>query len=117
MFAGGLSMFASGDGADGGDDEEATAGIEIGLLDAQLRPFVFFNGQGELMGHVMGGTASSRTTALQGSILLQDHQQLMPLFNGMSATFQLTGTASFDFAGQAEVSLWYRNAMSLVEVG
>ena len=37
------------------DDEEATAGMEITLSNVQLRPFIFFTGQGELMSHVWAG--------------------------------------------------------------
>lgn len=47
------------------EEEEATAGMEVTLAGVQLRPIVFFTGQGELMGHVWSGTASERTTALQ----------------------------------------------------
>lgn len=69
MFAGGLSMFGSEDDQSEAkneeEPEEPNAGIEITLMDTQLRPFVFFTGQGELMGHVWSGTASERTTALQ----------------------------------------------------
>ncbi|MPC26703.1 Microsomal triglyceride transfer protein large subunit [Portunus trituberculatus] len=65
MFAGGLSVFGGEDAVD--DGEEANAGIEITLLNTQLRPYVFFTGQGELMGHVWSGTGSERTTALQAT--------------------------------------------------
>lgn len=58
-------MFGGEDAVD--DGEEANAGIEITLLDTQLRPYVFFSTQGELMGHVWSGTGSERTTALQVS--------------------------------------------------
>ncbi|XP_071534399.1 microsomal triglyceride transfer protein large subunit isoform X1 [Panulirus ornatus] len=115
IFSGGLSMFG-GDGAVD-DGEEANAGIEITLMDTQLRPFVFFTGQGELMGHVWSGTGSERTTALQGSLLLQDHTQVVPLQNGLNAELMLNGAISYDFAGQIQISLWNRNAHSLVEVG
>jgi len=54
-----------GGGGDSEDDEEATAGMEITLSNVQLRPFIFFTGQGELMSHVWAGTASERTSALQ----------------------------------------------------
>jgi microsomal triglyceride transfer protein large subunit len=47
------------------DIEDATAGMEITLSGVQLRPLIFFTGQGELMGHVWSGTASERTSALQ----------------------------------------------------
>ena len=53
---------------------------------------------------------------IQGSVLLQDHNQYIPLQNGLTAEMILTGVISYDFAGQAEVSLWNRNAHSLVEV-
>lgn len=56
-------MFGGEDAED--DGEEANAGIEIAVLNTQLRPYVFFTGQGELMGHVWSGTGSERTTALQ----------------------------------------------------
>lgn len=65
MFAGGLSMFGSGGEDDEDEEESANAGIELALLGSQLRPFVFFQGQSELMNHIFSGTASSRTTALQ----------------------------------------------------
>ncbi|XP_045138824.1 microsomal triglyceride transfer protein large subunit-like isoform X1 [Portunus trituberculatus] len=115
MFAGGLSVFGGEDAVD--DGEEANAGIEITLLNTQLRPYVFFTGQGELMGHVWSGTGSERTTALQGTLLLQDHLQVVPLQNGLNAELLLNGALSYDLAGQIQVSLWNRNAHSLVEVG
>nr|XP_045590522.1 microsomal triacylglycerol transfer protein-like [Procambarus clarkii] len=115
IFAGGLGVFGGEDAVD--DGEDANAGIEITLMDTQLRPFVFFSGQGELMGHVWSGTGSERTTALQGSLLLQDHLQTVPLQNGLNAELILNGAISYDFSGQIQVSLWNRNAHSLVEIG
>lgn len=46
-------------------DEPATAGMEVTAVGVQLRPFVFFNGQGELMGHVWSGSGSEKTPAFQ----------------------------------------------------
>ena len=69
MFAGGLSSFLSSDedtAADPNEPEEtATAGMEVTVLGVQVRPFVFFNGQGELMGHVWSGSGSEKTPAFQ----------------------------------------------------
>jgi microsomal triglyceride transfer protein large subunit len=68
LFAGGLSSFVSSDeeSADLQEQEEsATAGMEITALGVQVRPFVFFSGQGELMGHVWSGTGSEKTPAFQ----------------------------------------------------
>lgn len=59
-----MGAFLSSD-ADGGTDDVATAGMELAVLGTQIRPFTFFEGQGELMGHVWSGTASDRTTAYQ----------------------------------------------------
>lgn len=120
MFAGGLDMFggtSDEDSEGSGEPEDANAGIEITLMDTQLRPYVFFTSKSELMGHVWSGTASERTTALQGSALLQDHQQRVPLQNGFSVDMLLTGAISYDFAGQVQISLWSQNAHSLVEIG
>lgn len=69
IFSGGLSSFlSSGDTENEVEEETATAGMELTVLGTQVRPFTFFNGQGELMGHVWSGTASERTTAYQVSV-------------------------------------------------
>ncbi|KAK7870894.1 hypothetical protein R5R35_005486 [Gryllus longicercus] len=120
IFAGGLGSFVSSgageeEGAGAGDEEPATAGLELTVLGVGVRPFVFFAGQGELMGHVWSGTGSERTPAFQVLTLLQDHQQSIPLQCGFVAELTLTGAASFDLAGQIQLSLWNRNAQSLVE--
>lgn len=52
---------------EGEPEEVATAGMELSILGTQIRPFVFFSGQGELMGHVWSGTASEKTPAYQVS--------------------------------------------------
>lgn len=58
-------MSSDNGGNEEADEETATAGIELTVLGTQIRPFVFFSGQGELMGHVWSGTASERTPAYQ----------------------------------------------------
>lgn len=69
IFAGGLSSFvSSSEDEEQGDEETATAGMELTVLGTQIRPFVFFEGQGELMGHVWSGTASELTPAFQASV-------------------------------------------------
>ena len=67
MFAAGLSSLAGTTPEEGEETEEedATAGMELALGGAYLRPIVFFTGQTELFGHVWSGTASERTTVLQ----------------------------------------------------
>jgi len=47
------------------EEEAATAGMELSVMGTRIRPFVFFSGQGELMGHVWSGTASEKTPAFQ----------------------------------------------------
>lgn len=67
LFAGGLGSFMSSDEETPQEEAEeaATAGMELNVLGVQIRPFVFFSGQGELMGHVWSGTGSERTPAFQ----------------------------------------------------
>lgn len=117
LFAGGLSSFMSSDEEAPPEEanEVATAGMELNVLGVQIRPFVFFSGQGELMGHVWSGTGSERTPAFQALLPLQDHRQLIPLESGFLTDLTLLGGASFDLSGQVQLSLWNRNAQSLVE--
>ncbi|KAJ9593728.1 hypothetical protein L9F63_014701 [Diploptera punctata] len=119
LFAGGLSSFLSSDEDNAAEpdepDEPATAGMEVTALGVQVRPFVFFSGQGELMGHVWSGSGSEKTPAFQTLALLQDHLQYLPLQNGFIAELTLLGVVSFDLSGQIQLSLWNRNAHSLVE--
>lgn len=118
LFAGGLSSFVSSqdDGAEAANDEVATAGMEIDLLGVGVRPFVFFSGQGELMGHVWSGTASERTPAFQALASLYNYNEYVPLGSGFVAEIDVQGAVSFNLAGQIQLSLWSRNAQSLVEM-
>lgn len=117
LFAGGLGSFVSSqeDGAEA-DDEVATAGMEIDLLGVGVRPFVFFSGQSQLMGHVWSGTASERTPAFQALASLYNHNEYVPLGSGFVAEIDVQGAVSFDLAGQIQLSIWSRNAQSLVEM-
>lgn len=70
IYSGGLSSFLTSDSETNGDEttldnEQISVGMELTVLGTQIRPFVFFTGQGELMGHVWSGTASERTPAYQ----------------------------------------------------
>jgi microsomal triglyceride transfer protein large subunit len=51
----------------------------------------------------------------QALALLQDHLQYLPLQSGFIAELSLMGVVSFDLSGQIQLSLWNRNAHSLVE--
>ncbi|KAI4502648.1 hypothetical protein M0802_002560 [Mischocyttarus mexicanus] len=118
LFARGLSSFVSS-GQDDNidmDEEAATAGMEIDLLGVGVRPFVFFSGQGELMGHVWSGTASERTPAFQAITTLHNYNEYLPLGVGFVTEMDVQGAMSFDLAGQIQLSLWSRNANSLVDM-
>ncbi|XP_036147504.1 microsomal triglyceride transfer protein large subunit isoform X2 [Monomorium pharaonis] len=117
LFAGGLGSFVSSQDEEmETDDEVATAGMEIDILDVGIRPFVFFTGQGELMGHVWSGTADTRTPAFQALASLYSHSEYVPLGSGFVAEIDIQGAVSFELAGQIQLSLWSRNANSLVEM-
>lgn len=117
LFAGGLGSFVSSqDDEAEADDEVATAGMEIDFLDVGIRPFVFFTGQSELMGHVWSGTADQRTPAFQALASLYSHKEYVPLGSGFVAEIALQGVVGFELAGEIQLSLWSRNARSLVEM-
>ncbi|KAG5310439.1 MTP protein, partial [Acromyrmex insinuator] len=117
LFAGGLGSFVSNqDEVEVDDAEMATAGMEIDILDVGIRPFVFFTGQGELMGHVWSGTADTRTPAFQALASLYSHSEYVPLGSGFVAELDVQGAVSFELAGEIQLSLWSRNARSLVEM-
>lgn len=97
------------------EEEVATAGMELSVLGTKIRPFVFFSGQSELMGHVWSGTASEKTPAFQALVVTHDHLEYITLQNGLVVQLQLHGAVSFDLSGQIQMSLWNRNAHSLVE--
>ncbi|KAK9887789.1 hypothetical protein WA026_000102 [Henosepilachna vigintioctopunctata] len=116
IFTSGLTSFMSSETEETDEDPEPmSAGIELTVLGNQLRPFVFFNGQGELMGHVWSGTASDRTTAYQALTMLQDHLEFLRLGSGFIVELELKGAVSLDLAGKIEISLWGRTADSVVE--
>lgn len=118
IFAGGLSSFISSndpdDEVDPNEDTTATAGMELAIQGVQMRPLTFFKGQGELMGHVWSGTASTPTTAYKGVTLMQDHKHVISLNNGAVLDFTALGAISVDLNGKIEISLWYKNANSEV---
>lgn len=116
LFAGGLSSFvSSGDEEEVEEDTESTAGMELSVQGSVLRPLVFFDGKGELMGHVWSGTASEPTPAYQATTLLQDNEEQFPLQNGGAVKLNTLGAISIDLNGQVTMSLWGRNAHSKVE--
>lgn len=116
ITAGGLNSFISSSDNDPNEEEEAvTAGMELTIAGTQIRPFVFFNGQGELMGHVWSSTASQLTPALQMLSLLQDHREYIRLGSGFIAKFENRIAVSFDLSGKIEISLWNRNAEALIQ--
>ncbi|KAK5641229.1 hypothetical protein RI129_009776 [Pyrocoelia pectoralis] len=115
IFTSGLSGLISSDAEESESDETITAGIELTVMGAQIRPFVFFNGQGELMGHVWSGTATEMTPAFQALLMPYSHLQYLRLAPGFICELDLKGTASFDLSGKVELSLWNRNGVSLIE--
>lgn len=97
------------------ESDTATAGMEITVQGAYLRPLEFFNGQGELMSHVWSGTASDPTSAYAATTLLHDHQQTFVLQNGAILQLNALGALSVDLNGQVQFSLWNRNAHCQVD--
>lgn len=126
IYTSGLSSFMGDSDADEGNDqipaddeleqeETMTAGMEISVQGAQLRPLVFFNGQTELMGHVWGGSASDTTPAYQATTLAQDHEQYIVLASGATVHWRVLGARSVDLNGKVTFSLWNRNAQTEIQ--
>lgn len=91
-------------------DENANAGMEITVQGSYLRPLQFFNGQGELMGHVWSGTASEPTPAYLANTLLHDHHESLQLQNGATVQIDTESAMSIDLNGAIQLSIWGRNA-------
>ncbi|CAG2174423.1 unnamed protein product, partial [Oppiella nova] len=118
MFARGLQSFAGDSEAETPtnevEEEQTMAGMSLRIMNIQLRPFTFFTGTGELMGHVWSGTASEPTTVFQGNFLLADYWSTHPLINGLIVEQSLRGILSLDLSGEIQISLWNRNSHSVV---
>ncbi|XP_050084154.1 microsomal triacylglycerol transfer protein [Anopheles aquasalis] len=116
LYARGLSAFVSSNEEESNEaEEETTAGMELAIQGTNMRPLEFFNGKGELMGHVWSGTASEPTAAYQAITLLQDNEEQFHSHNGATLNLGATGAVSIDLNGQVTMSLWGRNAQSKVE--
>jgi len=46
---------------------------------------------------------------------MMEHFEYVPLSNGITAELNLKGMLSLDIAGQIEMSLWNKNAQSVIE--
>lgn len=121
MFTTGLGYFMTlydDSGKKDTSDENnlpATAGLELTLLGVHIRPFIMFSSQAELMGHIWTGTGTDRTPIIQGIFQMIEHLEYVPLSNGFIAEMILKGMFSLDIAGQLEMSLWNKNAQSVIE--
>lgn len=120
LYTDGLSSFVGGgdsssEETESDEEDTVTAGMEITVQGSYFRPLVFFNGNGELMGHVFSGTGSEPTAAYQATTLLHDHEQTIRLFNGATLTINILGGLSIDLNGQVQFSLWNRNAHCQVD--
>lgn len=47
------------------EPEDVMAGIEVAFYGVRIRPFIFFQGHAELMGHIWAGTASEKTPIIR----------------------------------------------------
>ncbi|ERL88493.1 hypothetical protein D910_05879 [Dendroctonus ponderosae] len=58
---------------------------------------------------------TKRFFCLQALILSQDHKEYLRLGNGFVIDIDLKGAVSFDLSGKIELSIWNRNAQSLIK--
>lgn len=111
LYADGIEGMVSDDLASEG--VEPTAGMSLTLFDVLLRPVEFFRGSGELMSAAWNAPAEP-VSALQGNLLLQDHQQTLHLPNGLIVKVDLMSALSMDISGSMINSLWSRTSESKV---
>ncbi|XP_067138259.1 microsomal triglyceride transfer protein-like isoform X2 [Centruroides vittatus] len=116
-----IGLFTNGFGSNSDDNadipvEDETAGMELNIFGVNLRPFTFFTGRGELMSHVWSGTASEQTPIIQGNYLFMDSSELFGLQNGLLIDINLKGVLSLDLSGSIQISLWNKNAHSVLLV-
>lgn len=117
LFTRGLGSFAGGSGdQESGDEEEETmrGGIALKIMGMRLRPYTLFAGKGNLFAHIWSGTASTPMTVYRGNLLLSDHEDWVPLVNGLILKQKLAGVTSVDLSGSIDVSLFYRTSDSKV---
>ncbi|KAL5233567.1 hypothetical protein ACI65C_000977 [Semiaphis heraclei] len=121
MYTTGLGYFTSlydDSGKTDTSDEAnlpATAGLELVVFGVHIRPFIMFSNQGQLMGHVWAGTGSDKTPIIQGISQMIEHLEYVPLSNGITAELNVKGMLSLDISGQIEMSLWNKNAQTVIE--
>ncbi|XP_059097038.1 microsomal triacylglycerol transfer protein-like isoform X1 [Tigriopus californicus] len=113
IFAGGLSSFM--DSANSDDEGAATAGMELTILGNSLRPFVFFESMSDLISLYWSGKAEEKTSALKGSQLLHNNARLVHLGNGLVLDTKTQSCLSYDFSGQAKISMWDKTCQAVVE--
>ncbi|WAQ96562.1 MTP-like protein [Mya arenaria] len=94
-------------------EEEATAGLGLKILDVLLPPVEFFRGSGGLMSAVWNAPTEP-VSALQVTMLLQDHSERFHLGNGLVVELTVLGAVSIDLTGAVSISLWNRNSQSLI---
>lgn len=58
---------------------------------------------------------NNENAIFQAIILTQDHEEYLRLGNGLIVKLNLKGAASFDLSGKIEISIWNRNAQSLIK--
>lgn len=100
VFAGGLAAYMGKTEDKSEDDEDVNGGMEMRVLGNSLRPFVFFQSTGDLMSIYWSGKASEMNSALQGTQLIQDSQNVLRLCNGAAVKSSTYGIVSYDFSGK-----------------
>ncbi|GAB6021321.1 hypothetical protein CHUAL_003932 [Chamberlinius hualienensis] len=116
-FAGGLSSWSDSSQAEDGDDEELTAGLQLNVLGAAVRPYTLFTGQAEVMSLLWSGAGSETTPIFQAIMKLHDNRHVLSLQNGLKLELSLLSAASIDISGSVQVSIWSRNSQSQVTNG
>ena len=69
----------------------------------------------DIMGLYWSGKLDEKTSALQGTQLLQDSHKTLRLMNGLTLSTRTLGAVSYDFSGRSQISIWTKSCESIVE--
>lgn len=95
------------------ESPDATAGLRLTLLDNLQPPVTFFTGMSELMAAAWSGTGEEMTV-FEGQFLLNDLHGVVPMANGQTAVIEFGSALWWKMSSTVELSLWYRNAHTVI---
>uniref|UniRef100_A0A8C8RI76 Vitellogenin domain-containing protein n=1 Tax=Pelusios castaneus TaxID=367368 RepID=A0A8C8RI76_9SAUR len=99
---------------DGEEEQELMAGMSAIFFDVQLRPIIFFQGYTDLMAKVLLSSGGP-TSVVKGTVLLMDHEQVIPIQSGLQTVVKLQGALGLDISANIDVNLWEQESRTSIK--